>query len=165
MRYAIDRTKGSEAMYDNTPIEDTLDKSAGTRIEIWRGAVQMIKDNPVWGVGYGVFPYAIAMYVPLGEVDAHNTYLILAGEMGIPVLLVFLLIMLLLFKNTFWLYTRIEDPFVKAVALGMLGGIAGMLMANMFGSRLESEEVSAYFWILAGLIIRAVLMKKRKEIE
>jgi putative inorganic carbon (HCO3(-)) transporter len=165
MRYAIQRTSGGEQMYDNVPFEDTLDRSSATRIEIWKGALQMIKDNPWWGVGYGVFPYAIPMYVPsVGEIDAHNTYIIIAAEMGIFVLFVFLLIIFVLFKNTLWLYRRIEDKFIKAVALGMLGGIAGMLVANMFGSRLESEEVSAYFWILAGLIIRAVIMKKRKEI-
>ena len=166
MRYAIDRTKGGEQMYESSAIEDNIDVSAATRIEIWKGAIQMIKDNPVWGVGYGVFPYAIPMYVGgIGERDAHNTYLIIATEMGIPVLIVFLLIIFVLFRNTFWLFTRVEDPFIKAVALGMLGGLAGMIVANMFGSRLESEEVSAYLWILAGLIIRAVLMKKRKEID
>ena len=166
MRYAIERTKGGEAIYDNTPFEETIDKSAATRIEVWKGAAQMIKDNPWWGVGYGVFPYAIPMYVSgVGEIDAHNTYIIIAAEMGIPVLIVFLLIIFVLFRNVFWLFTRVEDRFVKAIALGMLGGIAGMLMANMFGSRLNSEEVSAYFWILAGLIIRAQIMKKNKLIN
>lgn len=165
MRYAIDRTKGGEAIYENTPLEEMVDTSAAVRLEIWKGAAAMIKDHPWWGVGYGVFPYAIAAYVPqVGEMDAHNTYIIIAAEMGIFVLFIFLLIIFALFKNTFWLYTRVQDPFIKAVALGMLGGIAGMIIANMFGSRLESEEVSAYFWILAGLIIRGVLMKKRNEI-
>jgi hypothetical protein len=182
MRYAIDRTSKyegrsfeeildmesgpkSEVEIWKGAYEDSLDTSSAVRLEIWRGALQMIKDNPFWGVGYGVFPYAISMYTPgIGEMDAHNTYLIIAAEMGIPVLLVFVLIILFLFRNTFWLYTRIEDKFIKAIALGMLGGIAGMLVANMFGSRMESEEVSAYFWVLAGLMIRAVLMKKRNEI-
>jgi O-antigen ligase len=165
MRYAIDRTSGGEQIYDNVPFEDTLDRSAATRIEIWKGAAQMIKDNPWWGVGYGIFPYMIPMYTRgIGEMDAHNTYIIIAAEMGIFVLGIFLLIIFLLFKNTFWLFKRVKDEFIKAVALGMFGGIAGMVMANMFGSRLESEEVSAYFWILAGLIVRAVIMKKKGEI-
>lgn len=180
MRYAIDRTSRDEGMsfeeIASTPIaektevwrgsfEDGLDASSAIRLAIWKGAVEIIKDNPWWGVGYGVFPYVIPYYTSgVGERDAHNTYLIIAAEMGIPVLVVFLLIIVSLFKNTFWLFKRVEDKFIKAVALGMLGGIAGMLVANMFGSRFESEEVSAYFWILAGLIIRAVIMKKRKEI-
>lgn len=165
MRYAIERTSAGDQIYDETPFEDTIDRSAASRIEIWKGAWQMIQDNPWWGVGYGVFPHAIPYYVSgIGEMDAHNTYIILAAEMGIPILVIFLLIILVLFKNTVWLYGRVEDKFVKAAALGMLGGIAGMLVANMFGSRLESEEVSAYLWILAGVIIRAVIMKKRGEI-
>lgn len=164
-QYAVSRTEKGGEIYEGALLEDRVDASAATRIEIWKGAVEMIKDNPVWGMGYGVFPYAIPAYVPnIGERDAHNTYLIIAAEMGIPVLVVFLLIIMVLFRNVFWLYTRVQDPFIKAVALGMLGGIAGMIVVNMFGSRLESEEVSAYFWILAGLIVRAVIMKKRKEI-
>jgi O-antigen ligase len=164
-RYAISRTDKGGEVFEGASLESRVDPSSAKRLEIWQGAVEIIKDNPVFGVGYGVFPYIIPYYTSgIGEMDAHNTYLIIAAEMGIPVLLVFLLIILVLFKNTWWLYRRVEDKFIKAVALGMLGGIAGMLVANMFGSRLESEEVSAYFWILAGLIIRAVMMKKRKEI-
>lgn len=166
LRYAVERT--SSGQYDSfsegLPLEEAVDPSAGRRIEIWKGALEIIKDNPWWGVGYGVFPYAIPYYVNLGEVDAHNTYLLIAAEMGIPVLLLFLLIIFVVFKNTFWLFRRVEDQFIKATALGMLGGLSGALVVNMFGSRFESEEVSAYFWILAGLIVRAVIMKKRKEI-
>jgi O-antigen ligase len=180
MRYAIDRTSKNEGRpFEETldtstagkteiwkgAFDESLDASSAIRLEIWRGAAQMIKDSPIWGVGYGVFPYAIPMYTPgIGEMDAHNTFLIIAAEMGIPVLLIFILIILIIFRNSFWLYTRTQDPFIKAIALGMLGGIAAMFVANMFGSRLESEEVSSYFWILAGLIVRAVIMKKRKEI-
>lgn len=172
MRFAIDRTEKTdnkgfamEQIYEGAPLEDTVDASSANRITIWKAALEMIKDNPLWGVGYGVFGYALGYYNPnFSGWDAHNTYLIIAAEMGIPVLLIFMIIIFILFKDSFWLFTRVEDRFIKAVALGMLGGIVGMLVANMFGSRFESEEVSAYFWVLAGLIMRAVLMKKRKEI-
>lgn len=167
LRYAVDRTSSGKAdsFYEGLPLEQTVDPSAGKRIEVWKGALGIIKDNPWWGVGYGVFPYAIPYYTNLQEIDAHNTYFLIAAEMGIPVLLLFLLIILVVFKNTFWLYRRVKDKFFKSTALGMLGGLSGMLAVNMFGSRMESEEVSSYFWILSGLIISAVRMYKKKQIE
>ncbi len=168
MRYAIERTssKGGQVFDNFVPLEEKVDRSAAIRLEIWRGSMEMIKENPWFGIGYGVFPFTIPMFTSgVGERDAHNTYIIIAAEMGVPALLIFLLIIFILYKNTLWLYAKVRDPFVKAIALGMLGGLAGMIVANMFGSRLESEEVSSYFWIIAGLIIRAVAMKKNKEIE
>ena len=45
----------------------------------------------------------------------------------------------------------------------MLGGLFGLLMVNMFGSRLNAEEVSAYFWIYAGLIMAGVRMEKKEQ--
>lgn len=165
LQYAVTRTLKGPGVYENPDIASRVDTSSATRIEIWRGALEMIKDNPLTGVGYGVFPFVIPQYVPgVGEMDAHNTYIIIAAEMGIPTLFVFLLIIFLIFKHSLWIYKRCQDPFMKAVGLGMVAGVAGMVVANFFGSRLESEEVSAYFWILAGLIVKAVILKKRKEI-
>ena len=125
----------------------------------------MIKDYPLFGVGYGLFSRTIPHYAPIGTIDAHNTYLILAAEMGIPALLVFLLIVFIMVKNSYWLYKNCKDKFIRAFALGMLGGLFGLLMVNMFGSRLNSEEVSTYFWIYAGLIMAAVNMKRQHKIE
>jgi len=70
----------------------------------------------------------------------------------------------IIIKNSWWLLGHTKDRFFKAFALGMLGGMFGLLMANMFGSRLNTEEVSSYFWLLAGLLMRAVIMRKKKQI-
>jgi len=146
-----------------TDIDEIRDTSAQSRIIIWKGAVQMIKDNPLFGVGYGLFPHMIPRYASVGYVDAHNTYLILGAEMGLPALILFLIILFIMIKNALWVYRKSEDKFLKSFALGLLGGLFGLLVVNMFGSRLNSEEVSSYFWIYAGLIMATVNMEKRKE--
>ena len=163
------RNRMGSTFYDekvaSTSLEEIKDESAQVRIELWKGAIAMTKDRPIFGYGYGTFPYVIGNYVPgLSNFDAHNTYLILAAEMGIPALLIFLLILFIMIKNARWLYLKSKDKFVRAFALGMLGCLFGLVMVNMFGSRLNSEEVGAYFWIYAGLIMAAVNMKKRKLI-
>ena len=151
-------------LYESDAV-NTLDASAYQRLVIWRGAIEMIKQNPWWGVGYGAFPYLIDYYAPLLNIqrDAHNSYLLIAAEMGIPTLLVFLWIIGLAFWKTRWLYRHAKDPFFRAMALGWLAGLAGLLVANAFGSRLHSEEISSYFWMLCGLVMRAIVIERREQ--
>jgi hypothetical protein len=38
-------------------------------------------------------------------------------------------------------------------------------MSNMFGSRLDSQEISSYFWILTALIMRLRILDVREWTE
>jgi O-antigen ligase len=166
IRYRMGQTfQGPPATYSATMEQpaDSLESSASTRVEVWKGALVMIGQHPFWGVGYGLFQPMIKYYWSGQKpIDAHNTYLIIAAEMGIPALLVFLLIVLIVFWHTFSLYRNTQDPFDKAVALGFIGGLFGLLMSNMFGSRLDSQEVSGYFWILAALVMRLKILDRQE---
>lgn len=143
--------------------EESLDGSTRGRVEIWKGALRMIKEQPFFGVGYGLFFPLIRHYWVGGfSIDAHNTYLIIAAEMGIPALVIFLIIILMVIGNTYQLYQTTKDPFAKALALGFLGGLFGLLMSNMFGSRLDSQEVSSYFWILSALVMRLHILDQKE---
>ena len=79
-------------------IEADPEGSAEARYNIWRVAGTIIKENPVSGIGLGVYPRGHAMYAPrvgvpdaaLGFRDTHSTYLNVAAETGIPGLLLFL---------------------------------------------------------------------------
>jgi len=143
--------------------EGDLEPSAQQRIKIWKAGLEMVMDHPMWGVGYGLFPKTLVYYADVGERDAHNTYLILAAEMGIPALLVFLWILGLAVWKTRSLYLKTNDPFAKGLALGWLGGLFGLLMSNMFGSRLDSQEISSYFWILCALVMRLLILDKKEK--
>ncbi len=85
--------------------------------------------------------------------------------MCIPALLVFLWIVVIMLWKSRWLYRYATDPFFKAMALGWLAGLYGLLVANLFGSRIFSEEVSSYFWILCGLVMRAIVIEKGVVVE
>jgi putative inorganic carbon (HCO3(-)) transporter len=164
IRYRMGMTvRDPTAAWTEGDLAETLETSAATRIQVWRGAVQMIKEHPMWGVGYGAFPQFIHSYAPenahLGYIDAHNSYLLIAAEMGIPTLLVFLLIVAAAGYYTYWLYRHTQDQFFKATALGFLAGLCGLLVANMFGSRMDDQAVASYFWVLCGVVMRAVLME------
>ena len=59
--------------------------SAEQRFEVQKVAWKIFVDNPVFGVGLGVYPLENARYAPaLGRRDTHNTYLNVAAEVGLP---------------------------------------------------------------------------------
>lgn len=151
--------------FEQEDITQSLEGSSAARIDIWRGAIRMIQDHPWWGVGYEAFSAFIGAYTEgkIGHMDAHNSYLLIASEMGVPTLCVFLLFLFMLWHYTHWLYRHAQDPALKALSLGFLGGLAGLWVVNMFGSRMDHAEVSGYFWILSGLVMRAVVMERQES--
>jgi O-antigen ligase len=65
--------------------------SALARFELLKVSWQIFASNPVLGVGIGCYNEANGRYAPLiGERDAHNTYISLAAETGLPGLLLWL---------------------------------------------------------------------------
>jgi O-antigen ligase len=168
VRYRFDKTLESRSEplgeYGGVALEQDLDKSASTRVVIWKGGLQMVREHPVMGVGLTRFGQLIRNYAPLDRGrDAHNAYLITAAELGIPALLLFLAILAYLFWVSNRVYRRHPARFVRATALGLLGGLSGLLMANMFGSRANAIEVTGYAWILAALVARADFQLKAER--
>jgi O-antigen ligase len=165
IRYRLGQTMTASGpqLYEQD-ITQSLEASASHRIDIWRAALRMIEQNPVWGIGYGAFPLAAPHYSDRirEPVDAHNTYLLIAAEMGIPTLAVFLVVLLIALYYTWWLYRKTQDLWMKAIALGFLAGLGGLLVVNMFGSRMDDQAVASYFWILCALIMRGVHMERQE---
>ncbi|MBI4358115.1 MAG: O-antigen ligase family protein [Candidatus Omnitrophica bacterium] len=167
IRYRLAQTiqKRSAPAYTTTVQvgnDQRLDESASDRVKVWRAAEAMIRDNPVFGIGYYLFESKILHYYPGHEAyDPHNQYLLIASEMGIPALLVFLWIIWLIYRNARILYKRTQDPFVKSLSLGFLGGLVGLLVSNIYGSRLNYVEVTSYFWVLTGLLVRLRMIEEQ----
>lgn len=145
--------------------EAKLETSSKRRVDVWKAAMIMIKENPVFGIGYRTFEHQIQFYWDGGTMDAHNTYIIIAAEMGLPALGAFVLIILLILWESLVLYYTTRNPYAKSLALGFVGGLFGLLLSNMFGSRLDAQEVSSYFWILAALIMRLRFIDQRENGE
>ena len=162
-RFASTITK-QEPIYQQS-LEDRLEPSAKTRIIIWKGALKMIGDRPFLGVGYGVFPYMINFYAPVGKRDPHNAYILIAAELGLIALGVFLWIIALIYKNTLFLYKKSKDKFIKSFALGFLAGIVGLLVCNIFGSRMDSQILMGFFWILTALVFKSKELLKKGQLN
>jgi O-antigen ligase len=74
-----------------TIAEADKEHSALLRYEVYKAGMRIFADHPVVGVGIGCYNEAMGHYSrELGERDAHNTYLRLAAENGLPGLLLWL---------------------------------------------------------------------------
>ena len=145
--------------------EESLDASSRTRLIIWQGARAMIQEHPLMGVGYGLFPKLVPYYVPLREErDAHNAYLLIAAEMGLPALAVFVLILLMALWAGWRLYRASKDKLIRALGLGFSAGMVSLLIVNCFGSRFDDQAAIGYFWVLIAMVVRARDMLKAGEI-
>ncbi|HOA75360.1 MAG TPA: O-antigen ligase family protein [Phycisphaerae bacterium] len=71
--------------------EQQRDASSAIRLQIWAAAWEMLKSNPM-GVGVGQFQFQVKKYSDhlVNTRDAHNSFILCAGECGVPGLLAYL---------------------------------------------------------------------------
>jgi O-antigen ligase len=115
--------------------------AANARLLAWGAAWKMICAHPILGIGLGNFKPLMATYVHTEESSiAHNTYLEVAAEMGIPGLLVFLLLLL-----ASWI--ALQQVRRRALSIGapFIAETAHALQAGMLGFWVAIAMVSAEF--------------------
>ncbi|MEC8252454.1 MAG: putative O-glycosylation ligase, exosortase A system-associated [Planctomycetota bacterium] len=93
-------------------IGDTGESSASARLTAWATAFEMIKDNPIWGVGMRNFQPSYPTYsvVPLGEgaktYVAHNSYFQIWAESGTLAFFVYMVVLASVFVTLGWIYRK-----------------------------------------------------------
>ena len=123
------------------------------RLAVWSGGLKMIEDHPIFGVGLDRYQVSTRTYVdfskiPVGETGvrvAHNSYLEIAAELGLPALLVFLGILVSSFRSLGQAHRAAQssgDEFLQRVTLGMQAGLLGAAVALIF----VSGEYQKMFW-------------------
>jgi O-antigen ligase len=135
----------------------TLDKSSAYRLILWRAAWRMVRERPLTGVGLGCFSLVVGHYteVQLSKEDpndAHNAFILIAAENGIPALLLAVLLLATFATVAARVYLRSRYRTDRTLALGYLGMWVGLIASCMLGSRFADESLIGYFWILSALL-------------
>ena len=152
----VERIQGTTVEYTGEfgEAEVTLESSSLGRINIWKGGLRMVLANPLLGVGYGKFPERIGEYQSNAPgKDAHNSYLLIAAEMGIPTLVVYMMIVFKLLKYSLAVYRQSTDALYRGVAMGFSAGVVAFLVANIFVCRFNTTETIGVWWIIAAIVI------------
>jgi O-antigen ligase len=163
----------------NSPIERFRNPSAGdetsadTHVALLHGGIRLILANPVLGVGLDNFMSRIPDYVTREEASrmdrvarvAHNSYVEVGAEVGIPALLVFLGILVSNFislEKVARRSRRYGAPYLREAALGLETGLIGGSIAMFF----ISAEYEKLFWmsIFIGMCLPPLMAEaKRKQ--
>jgi len=134
---------------------NTIVSSAyAVRVLLATAGLRMARDEPVFGVGVGRF-YALSNeYVGrelwrlrLTHENAHNNFIQVLAELGIPGLMLFVLVLFLVFREG-W---RQSLPLTPAV-IGLTAGVATYLVTCLGGHPLLVPSAAYAFWICAGLL-------------
>lgn len=130
------------------------------KIGDWRNAVNMIRHNPLIGVGVNTYSLNIDTYKIrdssrfVGEMGyAHNIYLHMMAEIGPLGLAVFLWLLFCLFKTALNGYRSALEPSLKILILGIASGILGFLVDGFGETVLYQSKTAILFWFYVGLLL------------
>ena len=121
------------------------------RLDIWSRALAMIRDMPYTGIGLNTFSILQSHFYPgflLGlEPHAHNLYLQIALDLGLPGLFIFLWLLGVWFFNLRRNYLFTIEQEYRALLTGLAAGVIAFLAAGVF----DYLNPDAAFWILLGI--------------
>lgn len=133
------------------------DTSVDLRFALWESTLAMIEEHPLLGVGWGAYFLAYPDYNFFIQEEgvlifhAHNMYLNMLAEVGIPGGMAFLLAFfaqgILCWRN----YRHGNDSFTKSMGLGGVLMVMALSVISMGDHVLFSRSVSFCFWSLSAL--------------
>jgi len=139
------------------------------RVEIWSRAIYAIQDFPFTGTGLGTFRRVVNLLYPLflvgPDVDiahAHNMFLQVAVDLGLPGLVAYLALLWLAGVVT-WQVARRGSPVVRATALGLLAGLIGLHVYGLTDALAPGSKPGLAFWVALGLIAALPRVVKARE--
>ena len=121
----------------------------GGRLVIWQVGIEMIKDNLLFGVGFGNFSdiFEIYSYQHRGwfsNSGAHNVYVALLSEIGIIGFSLFCLFLGTIIKNIL----KLSREFIETRNF-----LLALIFYLIIGGLTNSIHLSKYYWFTFGLII------------
>lgn len=110
--------------------------SVSTRVDAWIILSQIIKANPILGLGFANYYWYTPLFPIRGwavNFNSHNNYVDLIAQTGLAGLACFLWLFWELGRSGLGLLQRVPDGFPKAYVYGAIGGLVGTLAAAMLG--------------------------------
>ncbi len=145
--------------------------SAEGRVEVWSRAIYMIRDFPFTGIGIGMFGsladavYPFFHFAPQTVPHAHNLFLQIAVDLGIPGLIAWLAVLFIVFFVTWQLYREgraQQDPWISGMGAGLFCSQLAMTLHGMTDAvTWGMVRPAPIIWALWGLSISAWAVRVR----
>ena len=141
------------------------------RIVLYETSFNMIRHHPFLGVGVNTYCLNYQKYKLHDTTSdtvntrwyAHDSYLQMAGEIGITGLFIFLWLLYLLFKSWFTCYSSAKDQFFNICGLGVIMGILAFLINGLTETNLYYPKIATLFWFEVGLLMSILNLNKAQK--
>ena len=139
------------------------------RLELWEAGVRMLGEHPVIGVGIGHFPLfsqrlrpLLEGGVPQGPENAHNNFLQVGGELGLPALVALVLWITFAIAPAF---RRLRTNGAERLELALVAGLAAFLLTCLVGHPLLVSAVAFPFWLALAAVHSDVAAVRRRFVS
>ena len=127
-----------------------LNKATGSRLELWAGGLQLFLERPILGHGQDTIQLLMAKRFGL-YAKAHNQYINYMIEFGIIGCIVYIIILLKVFKHMWKHMEETTDSWSKFLYLSYIAGFSGWTF-SMLGVQLY--QTTYLFWVYTAVIYR-----------
>lgn len=122
------------------------------RLLTWQGSFETFLADPLTGIGLGLGTANVAFITPSGYrqllTDAHNVFLSVAGQSGLPALLLLVLLIGLVVKRSFpWRSDAADTASTIRTTLG-IAFVSAFVVQGLVGS----FENARHLWLAAGIL-------------
>lgn len=135
--------------------------SLNLRLTIWRLALQLIADYPLTGIGLGNFKTTFTTYFPnipliggaLAPPHAHNLFVQLALDLGLPGLIAYLGLAATLLRSLLVRLQakKMEGRLAYPLAIGIISACTAMVVVGGFDNALWGTKLLVIPWCLLAL--------------
>ena len=139
-----------------------------SRPEIWARAYRMLQDHPYTGIGLDTFPKVLSARYPTFQIrpessqtipHAHNLYLQTALDLGLPGLMCFLALHMIVGWMLIQSWRNAHSPFMQTAAVGLFLGLVAQLLYGWVDCIALGQKPSIFFWVtlaLSTILFKAV---------
>jgi len=137
-----------------TSAPDTIgrfkDMTGSGRVGLWKDSITLVIHRPIFGYGPNSWPIAMKNLVGSKyEIsDAHNTFLRLSADFGLPFAFIFLLFL------GYKLIDRFREGQKDVILVGLSSGIVTIMFLGLVDNPLSSITITTILVIIAGLLWR-----------
>ncbi len=139
------------------------DISVQSRLSEYDALFNRIAENPLGGNGLssGFHFYNPITQTTLHTAIIHNGYFYLAYRIGIPLTLCYLAFLFYYFFRSEWLIRKLDDEFMKSLALGAFVSLLAIFIANITSSQFQSRD--GMFVIIVSIVIISLCENQYKK--
>lgn len=150
--------------------------SWGTRLDAWRIVLEIVRAEPILGLGFGNYRFYTTLIPIRGyynvQFNSHSQYIDILAQTGLLGLGALLWFFWEVGRLGWWLRERVPEGFARAYVYGALGGLAGTLFAAflvdwvlpfVYNIGLTGFRASILAWLFLGGLVSLERLVKEPE--